>query len=92
MRIHIKTTVNVPEIPVEVQLDAGTLNDVLAKVFGNVHFAKEVTDPATGEMKFDGVFEVRLNDEPYYGLPRGLNTELHDGDTIALSFILLGGG
>jgi hypothetical protein len=92
MRVHIKTTVNVPEIPREVELEAGTLRDVLTKVFGHVHFAKELKDPVTGEIKFDGIFEVRLNDTPYYSLPNGVDTDLDDGDTIALSFILLGGG
>lgn len=92
MHVHIKTTVNVPEIPSQVELETGTLKDVLSRVFGDVHFVKELKDPVTGEFAFDGIFEVRLNETLYYSLPKGVDTDLKDDDTITLSFILLGGG
>jgi hypothetical protein len=62
MRIRIKTTVNIPEVPSEVAMGTGTLRDVFKKVFGNTHFAKEIIDPRTGEISLDSLFDVRLLD------------------------------
>jgi molybdopterin converting factor small subunit len=84
MLTRTKTTVNIPEVPSEVAMETGTLRDVFKKVFGNTHFAKEIIDPRTGEISFDSLFDVRLNDVPYYTLSQGLDTELRDGDTVTL--------
>ena len=92
MKIQIKTFMNIPEIPSEVQMEKGTLRDLIAKIFGKVHFKNEIIDSKTGEVRPDAVFEMRLNDVPYYSLGQGLETKLHDGDIITLSLILLGGG
>ncbi len=92
MRIRFTTNVSIPEIPTEVEIEYGTLRDVLLKVFASSHFAREIMDPATGEFKLNDVFELRLNDVPYYALPEHLDTAMTDGDIIALSLILLGGG
>lgn len=62
MLIRIKTTVNIPEVPSEVAMETGTLRDVLKKVFGNTHFAKEIIDLRTGEISLDSPFDVRLLD------------------------------
>jgi hypothetical protein len=64
----------------------------LISSFVNTRLAKEIVDRRTGELSFNDLLEVRLNDVPYYTLPQGLDTELNDGDTITLSLILLGGG
>jgi hypothetical protein len=92
MKIHIKSFVNIPEIPPEVELEKGTLRDVFVKIFSGLQSADEMIDSSTGEIKYDGIFEALLNNEPYYSLPQGFDTELHDGDTVTLSLVMLGGG
>lgn len=92
MKIYITTPINIPEIPSEVEMESGTLRDLLIKVFSHVYFAKEIIDPKTGEFNDDSIFEARLNGISYYNLPRGIDTGLTDGDIITLSLIMLGGG
>ncbi len=92
MKICIRSFVNIPEIPSEVELERGTLRDVFVKIFSGPQFADQVIDSSTGDIKYDGIFEALLNDEPYYSLPNGFDTEVHDGDTITLSLVMLGGG
>ena len=92
MKIYITTPVNIPEVPSEIEMASGTLRDLLIKIFAQVHFAKEIIDPKTGEFNDDSIFEARLNGVSYYNLPKGIDTDLADGDTITLSLIMLGGG
>ena len=92
MQIYINTIMNVPEIPKEVEIMKGTLRNLLQKILGNVHFAHQVIDSKTEDIKPDSIFEVGLSGLPFYSLPDGLSTELHDGDTMILSLIPLGGG
>ncbi|HOE18111.1 MAG TPA: hypothetical protein PLX02_10610 [Syntrophorhabdaceae bacterium] len=92
MLIRIKSTVNIPEIPSEVVMEKGTLRDVARKVFSGTHFANEVIDPHTGDINLDSLFDMRLNDVSYFSLSQGLDTVVHDGDTVTLLLILLGGG
>ena len=92
MKIRIKTTVNMPEVPAEVEIGAGTLRDVLAGLFVGARIADQIIDPVTGEMKMEGFFNVALNKVSYHSLPDGLETPLRDGDVLTLSLILLGGG
>ena len=92
MRITIKTNMPMPEIPPEVELETGGLRDLFAKVFQNTHFAKEIIDPETGNIDWDGVFEVTINGVPYYSLEQDQDAALQDGDMVALSVIFLGGG
>ena len=92
MKIYIKKTMQIPEIPPEVEVEAGTLRTLLNNLFRNSYFAKEVIDQKTDELTFDGLIQVQLNNLPYHSLPKGLDSELHDGDTLTLSLILIGGG
>jgi len=92
MKIHIKSFVNIPEMPTEVEVEKGTLRDVFLKIFAGNLFADQVIDSSTGEIKYDGIFDALLNNEPYYSLPNGFDTEVRDGDTVTLSLIMLGGG
>jgi hypothetical protein len=92
MKIHIKKVMQIPEIPSEVELEAGTLGMLLDNLLRNSYFAKEVIDPKTGELMLDGLIQVQLNNVPYHSLPNGLGSELHDGDTLTLSLVLIGGG
>lgn len=90
--IHVHTTVHMPEIPDQVVMEEGTLNDVLTKLLTRLPIKDEIIDKKTGEVKLEGLFEVLLNDTPHNSLKNGLKTELKDGDAITLSLILLGGG
>lgn len=93
MLIHVRMPMRIPEIPPEVEVEHGSLlRDLLDRLFRNSYFAKEVMDPATGELLLDGVFKILLNAVPYQSLPEGLDTELKEGDTLNLTLILLGGG
>lgn len=82
----------IPEIPSVVEIERGTLRTLLDSLLRNSYFAKEVIDPKTGELTLDGLIRVHLNDIPCDSLPRGLDSELHDGDTVTLSLVLIGGG
>jgi molybdopterin converting factor small subunit len=92
MKIRTKTNVHMPDIPAEVEMDAGTLRDALLKIFTGTYFAGEIIDPGTGDLKFDTLWDVRVNDVPHYRLSADLDTPLADGDTVSFSLILLGGG
>ncbi len=93
MKINIKKTVQIPEIPSEVEIEAGgRLQGLLDSLLRGSYFAKEVIDQRTGELMLDGVFKVQLNGVSYHNLPDGLATELHDGDILTLTLILIGGG
>jgi len=92
MKIRVSTTIHMPEVPPEVEMEPGTLCDLLNGLLRGSYFAKEVVDRKTGELRLDGLFRVLLNDTPYDSLPDGLDTELRDGDRVTLSLILLGGG
>jgi len=70
----------------------GTLRDLLVRLFVGAHLADQIIDPATGEMKMEGLFDVALNDVSYHSLREGLETPLQDGDVLVLSLILPGGG
>ncbi len=92
MNVAIKTSIAIPNMPPAVELEAGTLGDLLDRLLRNSYFSKEVIDPKTGELILDGLFQVHLNNVPYLRLPAGMDTELCDGDTLALTLILIGGG
>jgi len=92
MKIYIKKTMQIPEIPSEVEIEASTVRTLLDDLLRNSYFAKEVIDPKTGELTIDGLIRVHLNDVPCHNLPNGLDTELHDSDRLTLTLILIGGG
>ncbi len=92
MRILIKTMINIPEIPTEMEIESGKLRDAVDRLFKTTHFFKELVDQKTGELDIDQHIKIFLNDIIYHNLPDGLETELHDGDTLTLNLILLGGG
>ncbi len=93
MKIHVKTTVHMPEVPAEVEMEQGAvLRDLLVRLLQRLPIANEIIDGTTGEIKLEGLFEALLNGVHRNSLPQGDATELHDGDTLTLSLILLGGG
>jgi hypothetical protein len=93
VKIGIKTTIYFPEAPKEIEIAAGaTLGDALWALFAGTHFEGQVVDRKSGKIALQDMWEIRVNDAPSYSLPRDLDTELHEGDIITLSLILLGGG
>jgi methionine aminopeptidase len=92
MKIYIKKTMQIPEIPPEVEIEAGTLRHLLDDLLRTTYFAKEIIDPVTGDLSLDGLFQVQLNGISYHALPNDLDTVLRDGDTLTLTLIWLGGG
>ena len=92
MKIHIRKTVLIPEIPSEVEIEQGTLGTLLDSLLRPTYFAKEIIDPHTGDLSLDGLFQIELNGIPHHSLPDGFNTSLQDNDTLTLTLILLGGG
>ena len=81
-----------PEIPSEVELKTGRLRDLLTEVLRDAHFAGEIIDSKTGDIALDDAFNIAINGVPYHSLAQGLDTALHEGDTVTLSVIMLGGG
>lgn len=92
MKITLKTILSVPELPTEIEIEKGTVRDVLLKAFTATHFANEIIDPKTGALKETDLWDVQLNDTPCISLPYDLDTQVHDGDTVSFSFLELGGG
>jgi len=92
MKIVLKTILSVPELPPAVEMEEGTVRDVLLKAFAPTHFANEIIDPKIGALKEADLWDVRLNDTPCISLPHDLDTPVHDGDTVSFSFLELGGG
>ncbi len=93
MKIRIKKTVEIPEIPGEVDVRPGeTLANLLTGLFAGTYFAGEVIDDSTGALSLDGQFQVFLNDVPVHSLPEDMETRLRDDDLVKLSLILIGGG
>jgi len=92
MKIALKTIIRIPELPIEIEMEEGTIRDVLLKAFAATHFAGEIIEPETGALKQDGLWDVRLNNVPSYSLPQDLDSPVHDGDTVSFSFLPLGGG
>jgi len=92
MKIALKTIIRIPELPAEIDMEEGTIRDVLMKAFVSTHFAGEIIETETGALKQDGLWDIRLNDVPCYSLPQDLDSPVHDGDTVSFSFLPLGGG
>lgn len=92
VKIVLKTIINIPELPTEIEVEEGTVRDVLLKAFSTTHFAGEVIDLKTGALKPDDLWDVRLNNVPCISLPQDLDTPVQDGDTVSFSFLVLGGG
>lgn len=92
MKIRIKTTAHMPEVPQELEMEDGTLRDLLVRLFSGGPVLHMIIDRKTGEMKPEGLFEIALNDVLHNNLSLGLDTPLCEGDTVRLSMILLGGG
>jgi MoaD family protein len=79
------------EATLELEAEQATLRDAL-KMLCNQHgerFDSILFDPSSGEPRRSNL--ILLNGQPYINLGKGLDTELKDGDEIALSPVLAGG-
>lgn len=92
MKIALKTIIRTPELPIEVEMEEGTVRDVLLKAFAVTHFSGEIIDAETGVLRQDGLWDVRLNNVPCHSLLQNIDSPVHDGDTVSFSFLPLGGG
>jgi hypothetical protein len=93
LKIKIKTTIFIPELPAEIEIENGkTLGEVLFELFAGSYFEGQVIDQKSGKFIIGDMWQVRVNGTLSYGLPNDLDTPLHDGDIITLSMIMLGGG
>ncbi len=92
MRVTIKTNVNTPEIPQTVELEEGSLSDGLGSAISGTALAREAVDAETGDFDPHGIFELYLNEVPYYSLDRGMDTPVKDGDIVRIFILLWGGG
>jgi hypothetical protein len=92
LKIWIKSLLPIPELPSVVEMEKGTLRDLFLRIFQQVRSPKEIINPETGEIKEDSIFEAHLNGTPFYNLPKGIDTELSDGDTLMLTVMMIGGG
>jgi hypothetical protein len=92
MKVVLKTIIRIPGLSTEIEMEEGTIRDVLLRAFAATHFAGEIIDPETGALKQDGLWDVRLKGVPCYSLPQDLDSQVHDGDTVSFSFLPLGGG
>jgi hypothetical protein len=92
MRITIKTNVNTPEIPQAVELEEGSLHDVILAAIKGTAFARDTIDAETGDFDPHGIFELYLNEVPYYSLDSEMDTPVKDGDIVRIFILLWGGG
>jgi len=93
LKIIIKTTIFIPELPAEIEIEHGkTLGEVLFRLFTGTHFEGQVIEQKSGKFIIGDMWQVRVNGTFSYGLPNDLDTLLQDGDIITLSLIMLGGG
>ena len=46
-----------PEVPAEVEVEGGSLRDLLVRLFAGTPVARELVNPRTGEMRLEGLFE-----------------------------------
>jgi hypothetical protein len=92
MKVVLKTIIRISGLSTEIEMEEGTIRDVLLKAFAPTHFAGDIIEPETGAIKQDGLWDIRLNDVPCYSLPQDLDSMVHDGDTVSFSFLPLGGG
>ncbi len=51
MKVRVRTTVHMPEVPAEVEVEGGSLRDLLVRLFAGTPVARELINPRTGEMQ-----------------------------------------
>jgi hypothetical protein len=88
MRIHIQSNFFVPGLENEESVDFGaeemTLREFLPDRVEYVEPGATLLDPDD--------WEVDINTTPYQNCPRGLESPLHDGDTVTIRILAQGGG
>ena len=95
MKISLESNVDLWEIfgqkgKVELEIQSPTLRSVLEELSNRSQGRVELIDPRTGDVEIDCF--LFINGSIHYSLPRGLDTELKNGDEVKITFLGLGGG
>lgn len=95
MKISLKSNVDLWEIfgqegKAELEIQAATLRSLLEQLSNRSQGRVDLIDPRTGDVDIDCF--LFINGSIHYSLPRGLDTELKNGDEVKITFLGLGGG
>jgi hypothetical protein len=84
MEINVKPNIEIPEVPTSIEVkENACLRDALCMV------VPQVIDEETGEYKYDpDIWGISLNEVPMYALKEGLDTQMKEGDTIKVEFMI----
>jgi len=95
MRILIQSNFFVPGLENEESVDFGptemTLREFLEALSGISPDRVEYVEPGATLLDPDD-WEVDINGTPYQNCPCGLESPLHDGDTVTIRILAQGGG
>jgi molybdopterin converting factor small subunit len=95
MKISLESNVDLGEIfgqkgKAELEIQTATLRSVLQELSNRSQGRVDLIDRRTGDVDIDCF--VFINGLLHYSLPRGLDTELKNGDEVKITFLGLGGG
>lgn len=95
MKISVKSNFDLCEIfgqkgKAELEIQTATLRNLLQELSNRFQGRVELIDPRTGDVDIDCF--LFINGSIHYSLPRGLDTELKNGDEVEITFLGLGGG
>jgi len=95
MKISVKSNFDLWEIfgqegKAELEIQTATLRNLLQELSNKFQGRVELIDPRTGDVDIDCF--LFINGSIHYSLPRGLDTELKNGDEVEITFLGLGGG
>ena len=84
MEIKIKPNIEIPGVPSVIEIKEGAcLRDALCIV------VPQVIDEQTGDYINDpDIWGIRLNEAPMYTLKEGLDTQMKEGDTIEMEYMI----
>lgn len=95
MRIHIQSNFFVPGLEdnesVDFDAEEMTLREFLEALSGMSPDRVEYVEPEATLLDPED-WEVDINGIPYQNCPRGLESPLHDGDTVTIRILAQGGG
>ena len=95
MKISLESNVDLSDIlgqkgKAELEIQTATLKGVLQELSNRSQGRVELIDPRTEDVDIDCF--LFINGSLHYSLPRGLDTELKNGDEVKITFLGLGGG
>jgi molybdopterin converting factor small subunit len=95
VKISLTSNVDLCEIfgqkgKAELEIQAATVRGLLEELSDRSQGRVELIDHRTGDVDIDCFLSI--NGSLHYSLPRGLDTELKNGDEVKITFLGLGGG